>query len=107
MRVPPPPTKKLIPYSICADPPAVHDGEWEIPIPRKADGTFDYYIIQRAWWDAISATYKPQFWRGPLRMALEMRITGGSAVLMAPQRHNEATCSIEILTTANTKNSVW
>jgi hypothetical protein len=79
--------------------------EWEIPIPKKADGTLDLSIIQKAWWDAISATYADK--NGSLRVALEARITGGSDVVLAPQRHNEATCSIEVLTLANMDPRDW
>ncbi|KIO22766.1 hypothetical protein M407DRAFT_216008 [Tulasnella calospora MUT 4182] len=83
----------------------VNDMEWEIPIPEKADGTLDFSVVQRAWWDAISATYADP--SGALRVALEMRITGGSDTVMSPQRRNKATCSIEILTLANTSADVW
>lgn len=46
---------------------------------------------------------------GPVRVALEMRLTGGSDVLLAPQLGNAAngTVSIEVLTTLTTPPEVW
>ena len=42
-----------------------------------------------------------------MRMPLEMRIMGGSDVIMAPQRGNTmGTCSIEVLTLQNCKD-IW
>ena len=43
----------------------------------------------------------------PVRVALEMRLTGGSNVLLAPQRGNPATASIEVLTTLITPKDDW
>lgn len=43
----------------------------------------------------------------PVRVALEMRLTGGSNVLLAPQRGNAATASIEVLTTLITPQDDW
>ena len=44
----------------------------------------------------------------PVRVALEMRLTGGSDVLLAPQRGNtQGTASIEVLTTLTTPPDVW
>jgi len=42
-----------------------------------------------------------------VRVALEMRLTGGSNVLLAPQRGNEVTASIEVLTTLITPKDDW
>ncbi|GJE93850.1 FAD-binding domain-containing protein [Phanerochaete sordida] len=80
------------------------DTEWEIPVPT-VNGKPKYELIQRAWWDGIAAMYS----RGdaPVRVALEMRLTGGSDVLLAPQRGNAATCSIEVLTTLVTPPEQW
>jgi hypothetical protein len=83
----------------------VLDSEWQIPIPTRDDGTLDLSVVQRAWWDAISITYASP--DGPMRTALEMRIMAGSDAIMAPQRGNQATCSIEILTTAVTPRANW
>lgn len=57
-------------------------------------------------WDGISAIYKAE--GTPVRVALEMRLTGGSNVLLAPQRGNtQGTVSIEVLTTLATEEDVW
>ncbi|KIK62943.1 hypothetical protein GYMLUDRAFT_163790 [Collybiopsis luxurians FD-317 M1] len=84
------------------------DSEWEIPIPAaKGGATRDYTVIQRAWWDGITAFYK-NLDVCPMRVTLEMRLTGSSNVLMAPQQHNDfGTCSIEVLTTLNPTQSEW
>lgn len=80
------------------------DTEWEIPVPM-GQGKLRYDVIQRAWWDGISAMYARD--DAPVRVALEMRLTGGSEVLLAPQRGNAATCSIEVLTTLATPPAAW
>ncbi len=60
-------------------------------------------MVQKAWWDAILHAYKYTD-TCPQRMPLEMRIMGGSNVIMAPQRGNSlGTCSIEILTLQDCK----
>ncbi|KAF5356511.1 hypothetical protein D9757_008749 [Collybiopsis confluens] len=84
------------------------DSEWEIPIPATQDGqTRDFSVIQRAWWDGITAFYD-NLDNCPMRVTFEMRITGSSEILMAPQRNNDfGTCSIEILTTLNPEKSQW
>jgi hypothetical protein len=57
-------------------------------------------------WDGISAIYKDS--SAPVRVALEMRLTGGSDVLLAPQRGNtNGTASIEVLTTLTTPENDW
>ena len=56
-------------------------------------------------WDGIAAMYARK--DAPARVALEMRLTGGSDVLLAPQRRNGATCSIEVLTTLITPRDDW
>ncbi|KAG9078733.1 hypothetical protein FRC06_008199, partial [Ceratobasidium sp. 370] len=85
------------------------DSEWEIPIPEapNAPGKRDYEKIQWAWWDAIK-TFYDQIDDVPMRLTLEMRLTGGSQVLLAPQRGNNlGTISIEALTTTITPEGVW
>ncbi|KAG8821670.1 hypothetical protein FRC17_009755 [Serendipita sp. 399] len=78
--------------------------EWELPV-RHVDGKRDYEAIQRAWWDGISAIYsRPE---APCRAALEMRLTGGSSVLLAPQRGNQSTASIEVFTHPITPPEEW
>mmetsp|Transcript_24979 Transcript_24979/g.28896 ORF Transcript_24979/g.28896 Transcript_24979/m.28896 type:complete len:679 (-) Transcript_24979:146-2182(-) len=91
-----------------------YDMEWEIPIPAlKSDPSKpDYSVCQKAWWAAIKAFYE-HFDKDendvPMRLPLEMRITGGSSVNLAPQYGNDkhGTCSIEILTPANVKRKEW
>ncbi|KAG8798986.1 hypothetical protein FRC16_006131, partial [Serendipita sp. 398] len=78
--------------------------EWELPV-RHLNGKRDYGAIQRAWWDGISAIYsRPE---APCRAALEMRLTGGSDVLLAPQRGNQSTASIEVFTHPITPPDEW
>ncbi|CAE6465741.1 unnamed protein product [Rhizoctonia solani] len=84
------------------------DSEWEIPIPEAPNnpGKRDYSSIQRAWWDAISLFYSRD--DVPMRLALEMRLTGGSNVILAPQRGNDlGTTSIEVLTIPTTPRDQW
>ncbi|KAB5590260.1 Substrate-binding domain cholesterol oxidase [Ceratobasidium theobromae] len=83
-----------------------YDSEWEIPIPAapNAPAERDYSVIQRAWWDAISIFYS----RGdvPMQLTLEMRLTGDSNVILAPQRGNDlGTISIEVLTVPTTPDA--
>jgi hypothetical protein len=91
----------------------VRDMEFEIPIPAKADGSPDWSICQKAWWDVINIVYdyeKNEHFKNkrPMRLTMEMRITGGSDVIMAPQNGNNlGTCSIEVLTPANVSNDLW
>lgn len=85
----------------------VRDMEYQIPIPYLP-GTKnpDFSIIQRAWWDIINLVYKtsapnsysPENGSTPMRLTLELRIMGGSNMILAPQRGNEwGTASIEVL----------
>lgn len=58
-------------------------------------------------WDGISAMYANAE-TAPVRVALEMRLTGSSNVVLAPQRSNDqGTVSIEILTTLSTDAKDW
>lgn len=88
----------------------VLDTELEIPLPPSAaDPTKpDFSIAQQAWWDAISIFYSQDPDKQPMRIALEMRIMGGSNVTLAPQYGNSlGTCSIEVLTPTNVDASDW
>ncbi|KAF1344959.1 hypothetical protein BDV97DRAFT_407622 [Delphinella strobiligena] len=83
----------------------VRDMEFEIPLqPRKDDPTKpDFSTVQRAWWDVIKLVYSDKTNSddpsSPMWLTMELRITGGSDMLMAPQKGNEfGTASIEILT---------
>ncbi|GAB1316375.1 hypothetical protein MFIFM68171_06585 [Madurella fahalii] len=78
----------------------VLDVEVEIPLQPTAEDPAmpDYEVVQRAWWDAILTCYRHRK-TAPQRMPLEMRIMGGSDIVMAPQRGNTlGTCAIEVLT---------
>lgn len=90
----------------------VRDMEIEIPLQPKhgllKDAKFDdeinWTLVQKAWWDAIILAYEYKD-TCPQRMPLEMRITGGSDIVMAPFRGNTlGTCSIEVLTLQNMKD---
>jgi len=89
----------------------VGDFEVEIPIPPiKVNGsTRDWRLVQQAWWDAITAMYADKNFSA--RIALEMRVTGNSQVLLAPQFGNRlGTASIEVITSmpaVNDKRQIW
>ncbi|RFN54297.1 putative xylitol oxidase [Fusarium flagelliforme] len=87
----------------------VRDIEVEMPLVAKKGGhagIIDYTPVQQAWWDAILLTYQNSD-TCPMRMPLEMRIMGGSDVIMAPQRGNSlGTCSIEVLTLYSARE-IW
>lgn len=91
----------------------VRDMEWEIPIPGlKSDPSKpDWSVAQKAWWAAIKIFYQRYNKSNsdvPMRMPLEMRITGDSNIHLAPQNGNtHGTCSIEVLTTQNVDNDEW
>jgi hypothetical protein len=74
--------------------------EVELCIPRKASSNdLDLSVVQRAWWDAIKVfdRYAEEKKLCPANVALEIRVTGGSDCCLAAQRGNEATCSLEVL----------
>lgn len=86
----------------------VRDMELEIPIPPRADDPSkpDWSVCQRAWWNAIAAVYRHP--EGPMRIALEMRVMGGSGIDLAPQGGNRfGTCSIEVLSNLNVDDADW
>ncbi|SMR44975.1 unnamed protein product [Zymoseptoria tritici ST99CH_1A5] len=83
----------------------VRDLELQIPLPPRKDDASkpDFGIVQRAWWDVIKLVYEgTEAGKDPssaMRVALEMRIMGGSDIIMAPQYGNDlGTLSIEVLT---------
>ncbi len=59
--------------------------ELEMPLQPRADDAHavDYALGQQAWWDAILTCYRHAD-KCPQRMPLEMRIMGGSEIIMAP-----------------------
>lgn len=82
--------------------------EFEIPITNLANGKPDWSICQQAWWTVIESVYSDyNMEHFPMRTALEMRIMGGSDMIMAAQYGNELTCSIEILTPVAININIW
>lgn len=83
--------------------------EIEIPIPDIGEtGIADWSICQKAWWAVIESVYSEKNMKYfPMRTTLEMRIMGGSDVLLAPQYQNKRTCSIEILTPIAVNEKRW
>lgn len=66
----------------------VTDMEFEIPLPPLPSDPSkpDLSIVQRAWWDVIKLIYEEaREGRSPMRLTMELRIMGGSDILMAPQ----------------------
>lgn len=84
----------------------VRDMELSLEIPLKTDGTPDFSICQKAWWDAISEVYEtlPEV---PMRTTLEMRVVGGSNTTLSTQRGNAGTCAIEVLTSTLVSDDEW
>ena len=81
----------------------------QIPVPSLADGSADWSILSRAWWDAVDLIERSAaegvFW---CDMTLEVRVMGGSDVLMAPQFGNKhGTLSIEPVSTRIVSKEIW
>ncbi|KAF7586503.1 hypothetical protein BBP40_008785 [Aspergillus hancockii] len=82
----------------------VRDIEFQIPIPplKEDEDKPDFSLVQRAWWDVIKLVYRdaddPGNPSSPMRLTLELRIMGGSDMIMAPQKGNLGTACIEVLT---------
>ena len=89
------------------------DMEWEIPIPSLPDDETkpDWSIVQKCWWDVITSVYSRYNSSSkdmPLRLALELRVTGDSDIIMAPQHGNKlGTLAIEILSFSTVGSEVW
>lgn len=86
----------------------VLDMEFAIPIPPCDDDPTqpDWSVCQRAWWDAVSIILERD--DTPMRLALEMRVSGGSAATLAPQYGNTfGTCWIEVVTPATVPTAEW
>ena len=87
----------------------VQEMEMQIPIPSLEDGSPDWSIVSRAWWDAVELIQRSEE-KGvfAVDMALELRVMGGSDVLMAPQFGNKhGTLSIEPVSTRIVHKEVW
>jgi hypothetical protein len=90
------------------------DFEVEIPIPVVND-VRNWGIVREAWWTIICDYYGTEEMMGrpsscsypPLTLALEMRINGGSNMIMSSQRGNDATMSIEVLSHNVVNSGEW
>ncbi|KAK6007857.1 hypothetical protein QM012_004671 [Aureobasidium pullulans] len=62
--------------------------ELELPIPPSpTDQTKpDCTTVRKAWWSVIDLVYRSA--NSPMRLAMDMRITSDSEIIMAPQRGN-------------------
>jgi len=92
----------------------VRDMEMEIPVPSLPDGSPDWSILSRAWWDAVDLIEKSaEEGLYPCDLTLEGRVMGWSNVLMAPQFGNSpqfgkhGTISIEVLSTRIVPKTTW
>jgi len=87
----------------------VVDMELEIEIPARADGTADWDLVRKAWWDATYIIFEHKAkGKYPCRLALEMRVMGGSKMFMAPQANNSlGTCSIEVVSALQVPTPEW
>lgn len=83
--------------------------EFELPVPNISNSNQpDWSICQKAWWAVIESVYSPENMEYfPMRTTLEMRIMGGSDILMAAQKQNTRTCAIEILTPVAVNAERW
>ncbi|THY28155.1 hypothetical protein D6D01_03971 [Aureobasidium pullulans] len=71
--------------------------EIELPIPPLATDNSkpDWLTVRKAWWGAVNLVYSSA--NSPMRLAMDMRITGDSDIIMAPQRGNShGTVALEI-----------
>jgi hypothetical protein len=76
--------------------------EFQIPLPPKTDDNTkpDLMVVSKVWWDVITTCYSlwdtKKVW--PMKLLLEMRIMGGSDMILAPQYGNTlGTASIGVL----------
>ncbi|KAI5200940.1 hypothetical protein E4T39_05436 [Aureobasidium subglaciale] len=71
--------------------------ELELPIPPSPtdDSKPDWMTVRKAWWGAVNLVYSSA--NSPMRLAMDMRITGDSDIIMSPQRGNiHGTIALEI-----------
>lgn len=82
--------------------------EFEVGIPPRKDDPNrpDLTAIRKMWYDVINEVRATQD-EFPLRTTMEMRVMGGSDIIMAPQNGNKWTAAIEILTPPQVKEEVW
>jgi hypothetical protein len=75
----------------------VQDVEADIEIP-EIDGKIDLDFVRQLWWTSIDAIdEEKKNGNYPVRVALEMRLMGGSKTTLATQYGNKWTCAIEVL----------
>ena len=81
----------------------------EIPVPSLPDGSPDWSILSRAWWDAVDLIEESaEEGLYACDLTLEGRVMSHSDVLMAPQYGNKhGTVSIEILSTRIVPKKTW
>lgn len=73
--------------------------EYQIPIPFLPSDPSrpDFSVVRRAWWDLIRLVYADSD-KTPMRLTLELRIMGGSDIILAPQKGNSyGTAAIEVI----------
>ncbi|KAI4728000.1 hypothetical protein E4T49_04188 [Aureobasidium sp. EXF-10728] len=71
--------------------------ELDLPIPPSPTDTSkpDWTVVRKAWWSVIDLVYRSA--NSPMRLAMDMRITGDSDIIMAPQRGNiHGTVALEV-----------
>ncbi|KAI5276503.1 hypothetical protein E4T47_00571 [Aureobasidium subglaciale] len=71
--------------------------ELELPIPPSSTDNSkpDWMTVRKAWRGAVNLVYSSA--NSPMRLAMDMRITGDSDIIMAPQRGNShGTVALEI-----------
>jgi hypothetical protein len=71
--------------------------ELELPIPPSPTDKSkpDWMMVRKAWWSVVDLVYRSA--NSPMRLAMDMRITGDSDIIMAPERGNShGTVAIEI-----------
>lgn len=86
----------------------VRNMEFQIPLmPYSNDSTANNFtVMQRAWWNVINLVCSYSERKGskssPLRLFMEMRVMGGSDIIMAAQNGNDfGTASIGIVSFVN------
>ena len=78
-------------------------------MPSLPDGSADWSILSRAWWDAVDLIQKSaEEGLYACDVSLECRVMAGSDVLMAPQFGNKhGTVSIEVVSTEIVPTKIW
>jgi hypothetical protein len=88
----------------------VRDFEMEVPLEKsmKYKGEPDLKPVQAIWYDLIKIINDLKSKnQAPISVGIEMRITSGSDIIMAPQHGNDYTLAIEVLTDMSTPYEEW